>query len=132
MITETAGTNHIDVEECERRGIVIYSAPTAAADAVSEHALGLVSPLINLSLHWRTDVKENSILPLDGALCQSITHSMTMAPPRLMAGKQPGVCHLLSKIARGSLPVAARMKLWAFLDTDQLASAYPTSARPWE
>ncbi|KAK7215763.1 hypothetical protein V2G26_003766 [Clonostachys chloroleuca] len=41
VITETAGTNHIDVEECERRGIVIYSAPTAAADAVSEHALGL-------------------------------------------------------------------------------------------
>ncbi|CAG9949819.1 unnamed protein product [Clonostachys rosea f. rosea IK726] len=41
VITETAGTNHIDVEECERRGIAVYSAPTGAADAVAEHALGL-------------------------------------------------------------------------------------------
>ncbi|VUC28087.1 unnamed protein product [Clonostachys rosea] len=41
VITETAGTNHIDVEECQRRGVPVYWAPTGAADAVSEHALGL-------------------------------------------------------------------------------------------
>ncbi|KAH7121638.1 D-isomer specific 2-hydroxyacid dehydrogenase [Dactylonectria macrodidyma] len=41
VITETTGTNHIDLEECNRRGIVVFSAPGAPVDAVSEHALGL-------------------------------------------------------------------------------------------
>ncbi|KAH7116563.1 D-isomer specific 2-hydroxyacid dehydrogenase [Dactylonectria estremocensis] len=41
VITETTGTNHIDLEECNRRGIVVFSSPGAPVDAVSEHALGL-------------------------------------------------------------------------------------------
>lgn len=42
MISETTGTNHIDLEECKKRNITVMFSPHAATDAVSEHALGLV------------------------------------------------------------------------------------------
>ncbi|KAJ4324687.1 hypothetical protein N0V84_003812 [Fusarium piperis] len=41
VITETTGTNHIDLEECKRRNITVMFSPHAATEAVSEHALGL-------------------------------------------------------------------------------------------
>ncbi|KAF9872769.1 glycerate dehydrogenase [Colletotrichum karsti] len=40
IITETTGTNHIDLEECRRRGITVMYSPNATVEAVSEHALG--------------------------------------------------------------------------------------------
>ncbi|KAL0939671.1 glycerate dehydrogenase [Colletotrichum truncatum] len=40
VITETTGTNHIDLEECERRGVTVMYSPNATAEAVSEHAIG--------------------------------------------------------------------------------------------
>ncbi|KAF4807328.1 Glycerate dehydrogenase [Colletotrichum siamense] len=40
IITETTGTNHIDLEECKRRGITVMYSPQATVEAVSEHALG--------------------------------------------------------------------------------------------
>ncbi|KAK2064446.1 D-isomer specific 2-hydroxyacid dehydrogenase [Colletotrichum caudatum] len=43
VITETTGTDHIDLEECRRRGITVMFSPHATVEAVSEHALGLVS-----------------------------------------------------------------------------------------
>ena len=43
MISETTGTNHIDLEECKKRKITVMFSPHAATEAVSEHALGLVS-----------------------------------------------------------------------------------------
>ncbi|WDK13355.1 D-isomer specific 2-hydroxyacid dehydrogenase [Colletotrichum graminicola] len=48
VITETTGTDHIDLEECRRRGITVMYSPHATVEAVSEHALGLVS-LLSLS-----------------------------------------------------------------------------------
>ncbi|EFQ27532.1 D-isomer specific 2-hydroxyacid dehydrogenase [Colletotrichum graminicola M1.001] len=41
VITETTGTDHIDLEECRRRGITVMYSPHATVEAVSEHALGL-------------------------------------------------------------------------------------------
>ncbi|KAK2024122.1 hypothetical protein LX32DRAFT_731646 [Colletotrichum zoysiae] len=41
VITETTGTDHIDLEECRRRGITVMYSPNATIEAVSEHALGL-------------------------------------------------------------------------------------------
>ncbi|TEA14608.1 Glycerate dehydrogenase [Colletotrichum sidae] len=41
IITETTGTNHIDLEECRRRGITVMYSPNATMEAVSEHALGM-------------------------------------------------------------------------------------------
>ncbi|KAF6796530.1 Glycerate dehydrogenase [Colletotrichum sojae] len=41
IITETTGTNHIDLDECKRRGITVMYSPNATVEAVSEHALGL-------------------------------------------------------------------------------------------
>ncbi|RSL63224.1 hypothetical protein CEP54_005295 [Fusarium duplospermum] len=41
VISETTGTNHIDLEECKRRNITVMFSPHAATEAVSEHALGL-------------------------------------------------------------------------------------------
>ncbi|KAL0780797.1 hypothetical protein CaCOL14_002132 [Colletotrichum acutatum] len=41
IITETVGTDHIDLEECRRRGVTVIYSPNATVEAVSEHALGL-------------------------------------------------------------------------------------------
>ncbi|OHF01205.1 D-isomer specific 2-hydroxyacid dehydrogenase [Colletotrichum orchidophilum] len=41
IITETVGTDHIDLEECRRRGVTVMYSPNATVEAVSEHALGL-------------------------------------------------------------------------------------------
>ncbi|OTA98453.1 hypothetical protein M426DRAFT_17389 [Hypoxylon sp. CI-4A] len=41
VITPTAGTNHIDVEECRRRGIKVAKCPGSTSLAVPEHALSL-------------------------------------------------------------------------------------------
>ncbi|KAK1638735.1 D-isomer specific 2-hydroxyacid dehydrogenase [Colletotrichum phormii] len=41
IITETVGTDHIDLEECKRRGVTVIYSPNATVEAVSEHALGL-------------------------------------------------------------------------------------------
>ncbi|GKT55763.1 glycerate dehydrogenase [Colletotrichum tofieldiae] len=41
IITETTGTDHVDLEECRRRGITVMYSPNATVEAVSEHALGL-------------------------------------------------------------------------------------------
>jgi len=43
VISETTGTNHIDLEECKKRNITVMFSPHAATEAVSEHALELVS-----------------------------------------------------------------------------------------
>lgn len=41
VITPTAGTNHIDVEECRRRGIKVAKCLGSTSLAVPEHALSL-------------------------------------------------------------------------------------------
>ncbi|KAI2631185.1 D-isomer specific 2-hydroxyacid dehydrogenase [Xylaria nigripes] len=41
VITPTAGTNHIDVDECRRRGIKVATCPGSTSLAVPEHALSL-------------------------------------------------------------------------------------------
>ncbi|KAK3941335.1 hypothetical protein QBC46DRAFT_382942 [Diplogelasinospora grovesii] len=41
VITRTTGTDHIDLDECKRRGITVINAPGAAVEAVSEHAISL-------------------------------------------------------------------------------------------
>ncbi|KAI0450471.1 D-isomer specific 2-hydroxyacid dehydrogenase [Xylaria acuta] len=41
IITPTSGTNHIDVEECRRRGIRVAKCPGSTSPAVAEHALSL-------------------------------------------------------------------------------------------
>ncbi|KAM0431448.1 hypothetical protein ACHAPT_005425 [Fusarium lateritium] len=41
VITETTGTNHIDLNECKRRNITVMFSPHVATEAVSQHALGL-------------------------------------------------------------------------------------------
>ncbi|KAI8653560.1 hypothetical protein NCS55_01343100 [Fusarium keratoplasticum] len=41
VISETTGTNHIDLEECKKRNITVMFSPHAATESVSEHALGL-------------------------------------------------------------------------------------------
>ncbi|KAL2752113.1 hypothetical protein ACRALDRAFT_1058896 [Sodiomyces alcalophilus JCM 7366] len=41
VITESTGTDHIDLEECRRRGITVMRSPNATVEAVSEHALAM-------------------------------------------------------------------------------------------
>ncbi|KAM0284134.1 hypothetical protein ACHAQH_002122 [Verticillium albo-atrum] len=41
IITETTGTNHIDLDECRRRGVTVFYSPDATMEAVSEHALAM-------------------------------------------------------------------------------------------
>jgi lactate dehydrogenase-like 2-hydroxyacid dehydrogenase len=43
VITETVGTDHIDLEECRKRGVKVMYVPNASVESVSEHALSLVS-----------------------------------------------------------------------------------------
>lgn len=43
IITPTAGTNHIDLDECRRRGIRVARCVGSTSPAVAEHALSLVS-----------------------------------------------------------------------------------------
>ncbi|KAK5632136.1 hypothetical protein RRF57_007851 [Xylaria bambusicola] len=41
IITPTAGTNHIDLDECKRRGIKVAKCPGSTSPAAAEHALSL-------------------------------------------------------------------------------------------
>ena len=41
-MTRTTGTDHIDLQECRRRGIVVVRTPGVSSDAVSEQAMALV------------------------------------------------------------------------------------------
>ncbi|KAI0014933.1 hypothetical protein F4780DRAFT_766273, partial [Xylariomycetidae sp. FL0641] len=41
VISPTAGMNHVDVEECHRRGIKVTSSPGSTSPAVADHALSL-------------------------------------------------------------------------------------------
>ncbi|KAI0095555.1 D-isomer specific 2-hydroxyacid dehydrogenase [Nemania sp. FL0031] len=41
VITPTSGTNHIDLEECKRRGIKVAKCPGSISPAVADHALSL-------------------------------------------------------------------------------------------
>ncbi|KAM5344557.1 hypothetical protein ACJ41O_013092 [Fusarium nematophilum] len=60
VITETTGTNHIDLEECKRRGITVMSSPTAATESVSEHALGLYFAARRSFVRLHNSMRENS------------------------------------------------------------------------
>jgi hypothetical protein len=65
--THKAGTNHIDLAECQTRGIRVINTPGGTADAVSEHALALVNPLQILSKASLALI-QFSILPQGGKL----------------------------------------------------------------
>ncbi|WQF78582.1 Putative D-isomer specific 2-hydroxyacid dehydrogenase, catalytic domain-containing protein [Colletotrichum destructivum] len=41
VITDSTGTDHVDLDECRRRGITVMYSPNATVEAVSEHALAL-------------------------------------------------------------------------------------------
>ncbi len=41
-MTRTTGTDHVDLQECRRRGIVVVRTPGVSSDAVSEQAMALV------------------------------------------------------------------------------------------
>src|SRR3989338_7774989 len=42
VVTCSAGTDHIDLAACAKRGIKVFSAPGANANAVAEHTIGLM------------------------------------------------------------------------------------------
>jgi D-3-phosphoglycerate dehydrogenase len=42
-----SGLDNIDLEECRRRGIMVFSSPEANGNAVGEHAAGLLLSLLN-------------------------------------------------------------------------------------
>ncbi|KXH57978.1 D-isomer specific 2-hydroxyacid dehydrogenase [Colletotrichum salicis] len=52
VITETVGTDHIDLEECKRRGVTVIYSPNATVEAVSEHALGLLSLTLDAGIQY--------------------------------------------------------------------------------
>ncbi len=58
IISCGVGTDHIDVEECKRRGIQIFNAPGSNSNAVAEHAvaliLGVLRNLVEATGHVRS------------------------------------------------------------------------------
>ncbi|KAI8950522.1 D-isomer specific 2-hydroxyacid dehydrogenase [Xylaria longipes] len=60
VITPTAGTNHIDLDECRRRGIRVAKCPGSTSPAVAEHALSLY-----FAARRKTVMLHNEIRALD-------------------------------------------------------------------
>ena len=86
MISETTGTNHIDLEECKKRNITVMFSPHAATEAVSEHALGLVS----FALDNRQMVSNSNSTFQSDALSSAFTTRCSTIP--LMLGHHLAVC----------------------------------------
>ena len=45
IATRSTGTDHIDLEECRKRGIKVYNVPTYGENTVAEHTFGLILAL---------------------------------------------------------------------------------------
>ncbi|KAI0466949.1 D-isomer specific 2-hydroxyacid dehydrogenase [Xylaria cf. heliscus] len=61
IITPTAGTNHIDLDECKRRSIKVAKCPGSTSPAVAEHALSLY-----FAARRKTVLLHNEIRTVDG------------------------------------------------------------------
>ncbi|HLD77922.1 MAG TPA: NAD(P)-dependent oxidoreductase, partial [archaeon] len=57
IVTCSAGTDHIDLKACERRGIKVFSAPGANANAVAEHTIGLMLSVLRRIAHADREVR---------------------------------------------------------------------------
>lgn len=42
IVTRTVGTDHLDLEECKKRGVAVYHIPDYGSYNIAEHALGLL------------------------------------------------------------------------------------------
>ncbi|KAK2014436.1 D-isomer specific 2-hydroxyacid dehydrogenase [Colletotrichum eremochloae] len=88
IITETTGTDHIDLEECRRRGITVMYSPNATLEAVSEHALGLY-----FSTRRRLVTLHNTMMDHDGARTNPWRAKGSMSSLLLDAeGRPPHTC----------------------------------------
>ncbi|KAI1445662.1 D-isomer specific 2-hydroxyacid dehydrogenase [Annulohypoxylon stygium] len=88
VITPTAGTNHIDIDECRRRGIHVAKCPGSTSLAVPEHALSLY-----FAARRKTVLLQNEIRTVDengknswkrhGSIAFKMQTANAHAPPSL-------------------------------------------------
>lgn len=57
IITPTSGTNHIDVDECRRRGVRVAKCPGSTSPAVAEHALSLYFAARRKTVQLHNDIR---------------------------------------------------------------------------
>ncbi|KAI3335622.1 D-isomer specific 2-hydroxyacid dehydrogenase [Ustulina deusta] len=57
IITPTAGTNHIDVDECRRRGIKVAKCEGSTSPAVADHALSLYFAARRKTVMFHNDIR---------------------------------------------------------------------------
>ncbi len=57
IVTCSAGTDHIDLKACAERGIKVFSAPGANANAVAEHTIGLMLSVLRRIAHADREVR---------------------------------------------------------------------------
>ncbi|KAH9998198.1 D-isomer specific 2-hydroxyacid dehydrogenase [Xylariaceae sp. FL0662B] len=57
VITPTAGTNHIDVDECRRRGIKVAKCAGSTSPAVADHAISLYFAARRKTVMFHNDIR---------------------------------------------------------------------------
>ncbi|KAI0193453.1 D-isomer specific 2-hydroxyacid dehydrogenase [Astrocystis sublimbata] len=84
VITPTSGTNHIDLDECKRRGIRVARCAGSTSPAVAEHALSLY-----FAARRRTVMLHNDIQTRDKNGDNAWTREGSVAYKMRMANEQP-------------------------------------------
>ncbi|KAK2003954.1 D-isomer specific 2-hydroxyacid dehydrogenase [Colletotrichum falcatum] len=125
IITETTGTDHIDLEECRRRGITVMYSPNATVEAVSEHALGLY-----FSSRRRLVTLHNTMMDHDGARTNPWRAKGSMSSLLLDAkGRPPHTCGNEVAGVIGYGPIGQRVaKLCRALGMEVLVTARKDAA----
>ncbi|KAI1827656.1 D-isomer specific 2-hydroxyacid dehydrogenase [Xylaria intraflava] len=84
VVTPTSGTNHVDLEECRRRGIRVAKCPGSTSPAVAEHALSLY-----FAARRKTVIFHNEIRAVDERGENSWKRQRSIAAKMQMANGQP-------------------------------------------
>ncbi len=58
IITCSAGTDHIDINTCAKKGVKVYSSPGANANAVAEHTVALILSVLRKVHHADKHVRD--------------------------------------------------------------------------
>ncbi|KAK1986460.1 D-isomer specific 2-hydroxyacid dehydrogenase [Colletotrichum cereale] len=127
IITETTGTDHVDLEECRRRGITVMYSPNATVEAVSEHALGLY-----FSARRRLVTLHNTMMDHDGARTNPWRAKGSMSSLLFDAeGRPPHTCGNEVAGVVGYGPIGQRVaKMCRALGMEVLVAARKDAAPP--
>ncbi|RBQ91965.1 hypothetical protein VDGD_00846 [Verticillium dahliae] len=127
IITETTGTNHIDLDECRRRGVTVFYSPDATLEAVSEHALAMY-----FTLRRRLLVLTNAMSTYTPTTPNTWKTSGTMSGLlRDSEGRPPHTCQTETVGILGYGPIGTLpLYLWRFLHLGRIECVASSAISP--